>query len=569
MASTELVIQGELAAHARQAPASRRRWALGGCPLAFWLAAAGLLLTPIAVPAVRRTQEARVLETAREMLGRGFDGWMIPHLNGTVRLQKPPLAYWFSACAFKLVGVSERTGRIPGALAGVLTLITTFVAAKWLFAWRTAWFAAIGLLGSYLFAKHVQLAETDGLATLFVTVGVVATWRGVGRRSHRGTASFRTPTHFWYCAGAIAIALAFLSKGPPALFPLLFLLAMAWDRGRPRILLDWFSSGAPVVFMAITLPWYGYVVHTRGFTIFGKELQVVLGGEDHGGSIFIYVPALLTALMPWTLLVILGIAQCVIRWRRDAKIRGLLLWTLAVLLPLCVAGNKQSHYLLPAMPPLILLGARMADLALRRSAATRLRRGLRFSVQVTTVGGLFAAAAVLLAPRITLGYIRFMDAAIAIGLFIIFVAAYFILRRSTQRGLYVLAGASAIALPLLTGLWIPSLHATDSRRVVSELYARFGRGAYCFVGDDAYLPVCFAMRTTLPSFKSAAELRGSATLRRELLILNHVGGSRAAPFGNAAQADFIKLGTVGAGDERFDVYQFEPGQRRAPGGFSD
>src|ERR1700744_122105 len=65
--------------------------------LAFWFVALPVLLIEIGKPEVTRTQEARVLECAREMLGRPWIDWMIPKLCGAVRLQKPPLTYWMSA----------------------------------------------------------------------------------------------------------------------------------------------------------------------------------------------------------------------------------------------------------------------------------------------------------------------------------------------------------------------------------------------------------------------------------------------------------------------------------------
>src|SRR5436190_11120232 len=65
--------------------------------LALWIASLALLLCGLGSAPVRRTQEARVLETAREMVGEDFRRWLIPHLNGRVRLEKPPLAYWLVA----------------------------------------------------------------------------------------------------------------------------------------------------------------------------------------------------------------------------------------------------------------------------------------------------------------------------------------------------------------------------------------------------------------------------------------------------------------------------------------
>src|SRR3954464_12770046 len=84
-------------------------------PMIVWLLALPLMLTGIGTPEVSRTQEARVLETARQMLGKPSHDWLIPKLNGDVRLQKPPLTYWMTAAAYKLFGVSEGAGRVPTA----------------------------------------------------------------------------------------------------------------------------------------------------------------------------------------------------------------------------------------------------------------------------------------------------------------------------------------------------------------------------------------------------------------------------------------------------------------------
>ena len=42
------------------------------------------------------------------------------------------------------------------------------------------------------------------------------------------------------------------------------------------------------------------------------------------------------------------------KWKADSRLRGLLIWLGAIALPLCVARNKQSHYLIPLMPVLMI-----------------------------------------------------------------------------------------------------------------------------------------------------------------------------------------------------------------------
>src|SRR3954463_5323197 len=50
--------------------------------------------------------------------------WLVPVINGQVRLQKPPLPYWCTAVVFKLFGVGEGWARLfPAILGAVMTLL--------------------------------------------------------------------------------------------------------------------------------------------------------------------------------------------------------------------------------------------------------------------------------------------------------------------------------------------------------------------------------------------------------------------------------------------------------------
>src|SRR4051812_31096793 len=90
-------------------------WMRGWRLALLWLFSGVCLFAFVGGPTVTRTQEARVLETAREMLDEpgSLDNWLIPELNGVARLRKPPLPYWLAAVAFMVAGVDETIGRVP------------------------------------------------------------------------------------------------------------------------------------------------------------------------------------------------------------------------------------------------------------------------------------------------------------------------------------------------------------------------------------------------------------------------------------------------------------------------
>ena len=63
--------------------------------------------------------EARNFTTAREMVE--FGNWLVPTMNGELRLEKPPLPTWITAFVIKLFGTeSIALLRIPAALASTL-----------------------------------------------------------------------------------------------------------------------------------------------------------------------------------------------------------------------------------------------------------------------------------------------------------------------------------------------------------------------------------------------------------------------------------------------------------------
>lgn len=322
--------------------------------LAIWILALPLMLIGIGSPQVSRTQEARVLETARQMLGRPAIDWMIPRLNGELRLQKPPLAYWMTAVAYKIGGVSEGVGRVPNALLGWLLMLVTYQAGAWLFSRRCGFLSAACLLGSYYFARHSRLAETDLPATLFVTLAIYAFWRGADAKGRSWIG--------WMHLAAAATGLCVMSKGATGIFPLLFLgvFGVAISRRADHPWRRFIFSAAPLTLAIIALPWFAYVGQHAGWQTFAQELRNTEEGGDHAGTILQYIPWLAVGTAPWPIIAALAVVAA-IRQHKDLRLRGLLVWLGAIGLPLCINGNKQSHYLIPLMPVLMILCGWLID----------------------------------------------------------------------------------------------------------------------------------------------------------------------------------------------------------------
>ena len=86
----------------------------------FWLT---LLISAVfwlflGTPALTPPDEARYAEIPREMLAT--HEWMIPHLNGLMYFEKPPLSYWIVAFFEKCFGLSEWAVRSPNEIYSLM-----------------------------------------------------------------------------------------------------------------------------------------------------------------------------------------------------------------------------------------------------------------------------------------------------------------------------------------------------------------------------------------------------------------------------------------------------------------
>jgi 4-amino-4-deoxy-L-arabinose transferase-like glycosyltransferase len=147
-------------------PSTRARWVyrgLAGLLSLVWLAS--LASRPLFNP-----DEGRYAEIPREMLGGG--DWVIPHLNGLDYIEKPPLQFWATAAAYRLLGVSEFSARLYTALTALATVaLIGFLAAR-LWGTGAGWRAAAVLSGMFMFVILGQLMTLDMSLTFWMTASL-------------------------------------------------------------------------------------------------------------------------------------------------------------------------------------------------------------------------------------------------------------------------------------------------------------------------------------------------------------------------------------------------------------
>jgi len=310
--------------------------------------------------------EGRYANVAARMLRSG--DWVVPALNDeTPHFTKPPLTYWAIAASTALLGRHEWAVRLPNGLAWLATVLLVAAIAERLRAGsgRTAGvvYATTLLphLGASVVTTDTLLAAFEALAAL----GLVGLWR--------------RPSHAARLALGAGLGLAFLTKGPVGLLPLLPMAVTLAALGEARIMARWLHPLVLGPLLVIGGSWFAWIGLSRPdvFAYFLREEiygRVVQGRFDRHaewyGALRIYGPALVLGSLPWFPLLLarpraLGARLRTSGWRdlarRDPELLFVALWLALPLLVLAVVRSRLPLYLLPSFAPAAILLARRVD----------------------------------------------------------------------------------------------------------------------------------------------------------------------------------------------------------------
>ncbi|HTO52292.1 MAG TPA: glycosyltransferase family 39 protein [Myxococcota bacterium] len=320
----------------------------------------------LGTPPPHHRGEKRSDAIAREIVASGH--WLFPTLDGTARLQKPPLFYWAAAGAAELAGgPSAVTLRSVSALAALGLLAVTWAWAVRALDETTAGVCALALAAMPQFWLSARLGTADMLLVFLCTAALALFQRLTQSRDPRLLPAL-----------AALIALAFLAKATAALVdvgvPVVAWLALEHELNlslRPRVL-RWAALCA-----VGSLAWYvaALVWVPEASARLREFFFVPLGSghsdlaSDHYRPFYWYVPRLFGAALPAVLLLPLVIRDAVrFRfWRDLPALRFAALCFLSLFVVWSGIPQKGRHYLLPMLPWLAVLAGDSLVRAARRA----------------------------------------------------------------------------------------------------------------------------------------------------------------------------------------------------------
>jgi 4-amino-4-deoxy-L-arabinose transferase-like glycosyltransferase len=345
------------------------------------------------------TTEGRYAESALEMLeGRH---WLEPTLDGRLHWTKPPLTYWTIAAGIVVAGPNGWGARLGGALAFVLTVLLVAAIGETLWDRTTGFVAGLVYLSSPFPAAAAAVVSTDTLLALLEVLAVFLFLRG---RAEDDPGRARA----WVRGMWLAFGLAFLTKGPAALLPLLPIFALTWLAPRRAPLADPLGLAG---FAVVASSWYawaaashpgllGYFFHDE---VVGRTLRNEFGRNPEWWKPFIvYLPALVLGQGAWLVAGARVFARerlaspraLLGRIRRGDGASFLLLWLVLPLAVLWASTSRLPLYVLPIYPPIALAIAR----ALVHASEHAARRALAIAVPSALLLILLKAGAAFAAP---------------------------------------------------------------------------------------------------------------------------------------------------------------------------
>ena len=438
-----------------------------------WLLALALCVPLLGLTSpLLEVDDARYAQVPAEMLASG--DWVLPTLDGTAYVEKPPLWYWTAAASYKVFGVSEAAARLAMLLLALLGILGAWWLGSWLYApgIGIAAAAATATASLWIFLTHNM--------TVDMPVSVFFLWT----TAFALRAMARPEDARWAAPAAwLAAALTFLSKGLIAiLLPTLWVTGLAilfpkLRRGARALAL---SPVGIVLACAVAAPWFLAMQKRRPdfFHVFFYEQhfqRYLTAKYNRGAPWWFYLAVLPGGLLPWTAPFLAGMWRAVKKpFGPDFRGPALAAWVLGVAAFFSTSHSKLATYVLPVFPHACLLAIAALDEGLP-AWASKFQRALGAVLAAAAAAAGAALAGGLLPAKIWPPPGLPAASAPALGALAVLLVATFaaalLIAPSSKRPVAVLAGGGALAgIFLFFGLRLaaPLVSAKEVGQVVRD-----------------------------------------------------------------------------------------------------
>lgn len=297
--------------------------------------------------------ESRNLITAREMVQ--YDNWLVPTMNGVLRLEKPPLPTWIAAGVEMISPDNVSLQRTAAGIVATLLVFFLYFLAETLTRNRLyGLIASLVLCTSFNIILMGRTASWDIYCHSFMLGAIYFLYR-----------AFEKPGPCWkeFIGAGIWMGLSFLGKGPVSFYALLLpFLISYFIFYRPSFRGKWGPLGVLVLIcLLISLWWPAYLyLYHRDMALFVAAKETTAWMERNVRPWYYYWKFFLESGI-WSLFLVTALIWPY--WKKRLKYKKeylfTVVWTFSVLILLSVLPEKKTRYLLPILIPAALVVAHL------------------------------------------------------------------------------------------------------------------------------------------------------------------------------------------------------------------
>ncbi|HEX3377894.1 MAG TPA: glycosyltransferase family 39 protein, partial [Candidatus Acidoferrales bacterium] len=403
--------------------------------------------------------EPRYAAIARAMAATG--DWITPRLWGSPWFEKPVLYYWGAGIAMRIFGVGEFAARLPSAMAALLAVIAVAWTALRSYGIAAAWFSLLMLPTSVAVIAFSRAASPDMLFAGFLTAAMAVASEMLQKPR---------PGNVLRVAFGFFLGAAVLAKGPAAVIlaggATLLWAALSRQGTAPFRFLH---PLVIAVFCVTALPWYVLcAMRNPGFLnvfIWQHNFQRYLTPVfEHRQPFWFFGAVFLVAIIPWLPFLISSISDSNTRLRspewRDSPALFIGCWSLFTLVFFSLSQSKLPGYILPAIPPAVLLLAVSTAGRVQQKSSTLSRLiisvGLLFPIGIAVALVEWNHAANIesqLQSHIARGFQIALGTAIVLTVVVVIYA----LRPKLNEAIFVAASTTALLVLLANRLILPGV----------------------------------------------------------------------------------------------------------------
>jgi 4-amino-4-deoxy-L-arabinose transferase-like glycosyltransferase len=239
--------------------------------------------------------EARYVEIPREMMQ--LKHYIIPYLNYTVYLEKPPLYYWMNIIALKIFGFNDFAGRFWTVTISLLGIFLNYKFAKKIINEKTALWSSLILSSSLYYFVIGRLNLIDMTNAFFIAMSTYCGYLFL--KEHK--------KYFLYLM-YVGMALGFLSKALIGIiFPFAILFLWSIFAKQFKIFFKLISPVGILILLALCMPWI-YMAGTQlsdfyYYFFLKQEFLRYLEPLEHTQPIWTFIPVVIFGFLPWVIFV--------------------------------------------------------------------------------------------------------------------------------------------------------------------------------------------------------------------------------------------------------------------------